>query len=276
MEMSNEQLKKLKKIELDIMKEFIFTCQKFNLKYYIVGGTLLGAVRHHGFIPWDDDIDIAMPREDYEMFLTKATNELPSHYFVQTIETDLNYLQCFGKIRNSNTTFIESSASHLDINHGIFIDIFPLDYYPEEKSKQNRLEIMKKIYSYRVSCCFNKNIQRSLVDRAKSGLILLLYPNINKVLRKREKLYKSVPESHLWVNNGGAWGQKEIVPIEWFEEGIDVKFEGLTVKAPKEYDKLLTQVYGDYMKLPPIEKQCGHHYIDVIDFDNSYTKYTKN
>ena len=117
----------LKKIELEMFKYYLAICEKHDLKYFLIGGTLLGAVRHKGFIPWDDDIDIGMPRPDYEKFLLVAQKELPEHIFLQTHNTDIEYPNCFAKLRNSDTTFIETSCKKLKINHGIYIDIFPLD-----------------------------------------------------------------------------------------------------------------------------------------------------
>ena len=127
MVLSTEQLNELKKSELEIFKSFLTVCEKLNVKYYLVEGTLLGAVRHKGFIPWDDDIDVGMLREDYELFIEKATEFLPENLFLQTYITDTEYSHGFAKIRNSQTTFIESNVRDCKINHGIYIDIFPLD-----------------------------------------------------------------------------------------------------------------------------------------------------
>ena len=103
----------------------------------------------------------------------------------------------------------------------------------------------------------------------------LRYPSTKKVIQKREELYQSVPQSGILANHGGAWGQKEIVPAQWYGEGAVLQFEGMEVIAPIQYHDWLTQVYGDYMQLPPIEKRVGHHYADVIDLDKSYTEYIR-
>ena len=122
-----ETLNRMHLLHLDILKEFIRICNKYELRYFLLGGSCLGTVRHQGFIPWDDDIDVGMPRPDYERFMEIAQNELPEYYFLQNSKTDPDYPLCFAKIRDSRTTFIERSVSHLNINHGIYFDIFPLD-----------------------------------------------------------------------------------------------------------------------------------------------------
>ena len=136
---SQEQLQKMQEVEIDLFKAFIEVCQKLQLKYYLLGGTLLGAVRHKGFIPWDDDIDVGMPRKDYEIFIQKAQDLLPEHYFVQTLYSEPTIPYNFCKIRNSNTTFVEYSIKKLNINHGVYIDVFPLDGYPNDKKEQKKI-----------------------------------------------------------------------------------------------------------------------------------------
>ena len=136
----------LQKIEFGILKEFIRICEILNLKYYIVCGSALGAVKYGGFIPWDDDIDVALPREDYEVFLCEAPKYLPEHLFLQTYKTDPKIPVIYAKLRNSNTTYIENSCKSIDMNHGIYIDIFPLDGYPVALKEQKKLERAKLFY----------------------------------------------------------------------------------------------------------------------------------
>lgn len=275
MDLSKKMLEDLKQIELDILREFVEVCEQLDLRYYLLGGTLLGAVRHQGFIPWDDDIDVGMPREDYDIFVRKAQKMLPSHLFIQTIETDPGYVNCFAKIRNSDTTFIESSAVHMRINHGVFMDVFPLDYYPEDAQEQIKLDSRKKWLLRRIGVEFKLSAYNTPKGRAKKRIIKMLYPSVSAAIKKREQLYRSTPHSGLMANHGGAWGKKEIIPTSWYGDGTTVTFEGMRLRAPAEYDKWLTQVYGDYMQLPPVEKRVGHHYVDVVDFGKSYKEYTE-
>jgi len=273
---SDEQLYKLKQIELDIFKNFINVCQKLNLKYYLLGGTLLGAVRHEGFIPWDDDIDVGMPRKDYEVFISKGQEMLPKKYFIQNFYSDLDFPLNFTKIRDNETTFLETSVRKLNINHGVFIDVFPLDFYPNKEKERNRIKIKKKILDSRISSAFYFNKKRFSFKLCLLKVVShMFYPSISKAVQKKEKLYKSVTDGKFLVNHSGAWGDKEVVPAEWYGEGCLLKFNGLEVVAPKEYDKWLSQVYGNYMIFPPEESRIPHHYIDIIDLEKSYLEYKK-
>lgn len=154
MELSDQTIEKLKDIELDILKCFISICEKNNLRYFLIGGTLLGSVRHKGFIPWDDDIDVGMPRKDYELFIERARHHLPDYYFVQTFSTDPSYPNNFMKIRDSRTTFLETAVKHLRMNHGVFIDVFLLDEYPSNKMVQHWLNFENRILSNIISETF--------------------------------------------------------------------------------------------------------------------------
>ena len=274
MKLTENQLNEIKVIEIDIFKSFISVCEALNLKYYLIGGTLLGAVRHKGFIPWDDDIDIGMPRADYEIFIQKGQALLPECYFIQTNQSDPEYVNCFAKIRNSNTTYLETSVNHLKINHGVFIDIFPLDYYPEDEKSEKYMASKKKFLNVRVASVYNTN-NKSWKRKLLELFAKIKYPSLKKAIGKRDDLYKSVRSGALIANHGGAWGIKEIVPTSWYGEGKVLEFEGLSVRVPIEYEKWLTQVYGDYMQRPPEDKRCPHHYVDVIDFNKSYKEYIK-
>ena len=134
----------LKKKELEILKNFISCCEKMNLTYYIAFGTLLGAIRHKGFIPWDDDVDVCMPREDYDRFIREGGKYLPENYFIQTMESDPKYALNFAKLRDSNTTLFEKHVIDVDINHGVFIDIFPLDGYIKGQNRVLDLRVKEK------------------------------------------------------------------------------------------------------------------------------------
>lgn len=271
MEYTKQELRELQAIEKQMLEVFVDICEKLNLRYYLIAGTLLGAVRHGGFIPWDDDIDVGMPRQDYEIFLEKGQALLPKHLFLQTIWTDREYLNCFAKIRNSNTAFIETTVANHHINHGVFIDVFPLDHFPEKKNEQRKVQGKKRLY--KLSIAGRYNVKRTLKQRIVLLAAKALCPSYRKALEKRETLFMTIPESALSVNYGGAWGKKEIMPWSWYGEGVDVSFEGLTVKAPVAYHEMLTQLYGDYMTPPPVHKQVTHHYTDVIDLEKSYTQY---
>lgn len=262
MELTAYQLEILKQKELELLNLFLGICAQLHLRYYILGGTLLGAVRHRGFIPWDDDIDVGMPRKDYEDFLHHAQALLPDGLFLQTHLTDPGYPANFAKLRNSRSTFVEHSLANCPINHGIYIDIFPLDYAPEQgKCLFSLKELLLKL---RITDAFvpGKMKRRTKLVRRLSRL---LYPSIPEALAKRDALFRSVTTGSFLANHCGAWGKKETVPADWYGEGTVLIFEGLEVRAPCKYHQWLTQVYGDYMPLPPAEKRVPHHHIDAFD-----------
>ena len=246
-----------------------------DLRYYILGGTLLGAVRHRGFIPWDDDIDVGMPRADYEKFLREGRKYLEESYFIQSFRTDPQFAVNFAKIRNSNTTFMETSLRGRRINHGAYIDIFPLDYYPDDPRAERKLRRKNWFLSGRLAAGYFYSKKLPLASRLKHLVCRALCPSEARSLRLRDELFRSVTAGSRIVNHCGAWGDKEIIPAHWYGEGCELEFEGLKVKAPADWHNWLTQVYGDYMQLPPPEKRVGHHYCDVIDLDKPYTEYMK-
>lgn len=276
MDATPEQAKRLKEIELEMLKLFISVCEKLNLKYYLMGGTLLGAVRHKGFIPWDDDIDMGMPRKDYEVFLEKGQALLPEGFFLQTFDTDPEWPQAFAKIRNSNTTFIESSMCKRKINHGAYIDVFPIDYYPETEKEIKAFRRKQTWLGRSITKAISfKPFSKSVQIKGKIFQLITIFQPYRVAVRKKDQLFKSVKSSSKMGNLSSAWGYKEITDASWYGEGREVDFEGIKANAPTEYEKWLTQVYGDYMQLPPEEKRVGHHYADVIDLDTPYTHYVK-
>lgn len=271
MNLTAEQLQQLKDCEREMLRCFADICNKHGIKYFVQGGTLLGTVRHGGFIPWDDDIDVSLHREDYEKFLAVAEKELPEYYFLQTKDTDPEYPNNFAKIRDSRTTFIETSARNLNINHGAYIDIFPLDNYPGGK-KAKAYELKKKLLTWRINTAFYLP-HMSLISKIVTIITMILFPSLKGAIEKREKLFKSVPETGIVVNNSGAWLSKEIIPKEWVQDTMEMEFEGIRVNVSDKYDQWLTYVYGDYMSLPPENERVGHHFVDAFDMNKSYTEY---
>ena len=137
-------MNELQKVEYSLLRNFISVCDRLGLAYYLVCGTALGAVKYGGFIPWDDDVDVALTRADYNIFCEKAQQLLPDYIFLQNYKTDSAFPSLYTKLRDSRTTFIEESAKSLPINHGVYIDVFPLDGYPENKKAITRFEKKKK------------------------------------------------------------------------------------------------------------------------------------
>ncbi len=266
----------LQQAEFDILKIFVDICEKNNLQYFLVCGSALGAVKYKGFIPWDDDIDVGMPREDYEKFLEIAPSILPEYIFIQNYKTDLKFPHVFSKLRNSNTTFIEKGTAHLDINHGVYIDLFPLDSHPVSVFSQKTFELKRKLLSWKQYCAF-KGGSKKVRIRNKIFRLFGYHKKTHKTLEKMERLYTKYPfdKSLVWCNYGNYQGKLEYAKKEQYGKGIDMEFEGLKVKVPENYDEYLTQKFNDWRADLPKEQQVGHHFHEVFDPNKPYTYYTQ-
>lgn len=268
-----EDFERLKTIELNMLKEFIAICNKHNLRYFVLGGTCLGAIRHKGFIPWDDDIDVGMPRKDYNEFLRVAQGELSNGLFLQNGKTDPNFPLNFTKIRNSNTTFIESTMKNIDMNHGVYIDIFPLDGYKKSIFRK----IKRKICGGKIGMVYGDRPKQTIKRKIKNLMINIFNKDYKTARDKLDAMYAKFDfdKSETVVNYCGAWGDKEIVPRSVFGSGVEKDFEDLKVIAPENYDEYLTKMYGNYMEFPPIEKRVARHDTEIIDLDKPYGYYKK-
>lgn len=257
--------------ELEILKQVISICEKNDIEYYALGGTLLGAVRHQGFIPWDDDIDIGMPRKDYERFLKVANEELKYPYSIVSEEYTEGYTKAFAAIRDLSTKIV-MTISNIHSEESIWLDIFPIDGMPSG--------FFKKIihsYNYLFSRMmvqlsqFDKIVNQDKLDRPLFERLVIKIANvihIEKVLKYStwSKYYKNCITKYDMTapfagNYTGAYKLKEIVPRDYFSEPTTLEFEGIPLKVPKRYEEYLTAIYGeDYMQLPPEEKRVPHQY----------------
>lgn len=254
--MRQDVLDRLHKEQVTLLKTIDSFCRNKGIQYYLIGGTLLGAVRHKGFIPWDDDIDIAMPREDYDVFIKTFQEFVGDKYFVQTCITDKGYGRDFAKIRVNNTIFLEEVDAHVENrHHGIFLDVFVLENQNEKNSAINKLKlrISHAISSY-IVC------RRGKIKSSWKHMIFRLF-SMNFLIKMRDKLRRGKGECY-WVSFLGS------IKKECYNEPVELEFEGLNCYAPKEYDMILRHQYGDYMKLPPIEKRVTHNPIR-ISFDTN-------
>ena len=193
---------------------------------------------------------------------------MPDYYFLQNYKSDPEYLACFAKIRDSRTTFIESAVKDKKINHGVYIDIFPLDFYPEKGMKKYNFLIF--LYKARLSADFQTTASAKM--RIIHFLSKLLLPSMPKARERLNNLTANTKKSNLIINAYIASPLKYIMPAEWYGDGKKVPFEDIEVIIPENYDEYLTQIYGDYMTPPPAAKRNGH-FTDVIDLDKPYTEY---
>ena len=192
----------VQKKAFEMLRIFIDICEKWNIKYYLLCGSALGAVKYQGFIPWDDDIDVGLLRKDYRRFLEVAPKELPEWCFLQNYSTDPANPFASTKLRNSNTTFLQISVAHLPINHGIFIDVFPLDGYPQGCGARMLFELRKKILLWKCFCSLSGPEDPKVRFRNKVFRILGYHRRTPRTLEKLENLYSQYPpeESDLWCN----------------------------------------------------------------------------
>jgi lipopolysaccharide cholinephosphotransferase len=261
--MDKEELRKLQLYGLDILKEVDKFCKKNDIKYCLGEGTLLGAVRHNGFIPWDDDIDVLMTRENFDKFITTFKSK---EYRVEYFNTLDKYWLPFAKVRMlKNTEFVTPMIEKISKYTGPRIDVLPLDYVPEKASKVQDKED-KKIKFWK-AILRNKVVPLSKKKKIHyyiAWVIAMILP-YKFIVNKLKKLTQKYDSSCVYVANkcGDYSMKKETFPKEYFDDLIDIKFEGQMLPIPRKYDKILTQIYGNYMKLPKVEERQVKHNVVV-------------
>lgn len=269
----------LQQKEFALLEQFIRVCDQLGLTYYLVCGSALGAVKYKGFIPWDDDVDVALPRDDYEIFLEKAQALLPDWVFLQNYRTDPCYYTLGSKLRDSRTTYIEKGIAHIPMHHGVYIDVFPLDGYPKTESGIKAFEKRKKHFYRRRYVRLWPPVHRDLGLTVCSCLywVFGVFKNTAKYVKGNEDLNRSCPvqDSDLWCNYANSVRKTEYSPRWHYGTGTWGEFEGLKVRLPENYHAYLTFKYGDYMADLPAERQRPTHPYTVCDLDNPYTKYVK-
>lgn len=259
-----------------LLRNFVKICDDLKLPYYLVCGSALGAVKYGGFIPWDDDIDVALRREDYDVFCQKAPNMLPTHIFLQNYHTEESFPAIYSKLRDSTTTCVEESVAKLPINHGICIDIFPLDGYPTDVRMQQRLERRKQLYARLLSipCVRPEHWKEQII---KPFRILGIGKKTARIAERYTSYISAWPthESIVLANHGNWQGRLDYHNRDVYGDGVIIKFEGLPVQIPSRYEEYLKQKYGDFYQDPPKDKQRSHHRYLYVDPDRPYTDYMK-
>jgi len=263
-QLSNEELRKLQMIELELLIEFDRICRENNIRYTLTGGTLLGAVRHGGFIPWDDDADVSMLRDEYEKFRNVCKTQLENDFYFQDMQNTKGYRWGYGKLRKKNTLFLRENQEHMPYEQGVFIDIFPRDGVPDGFWQ-------RKIHKFKCFCV-RKTLWSTVGKVAhKKKYMRVWYSVLEKVAGKRifkvyEKLVKKSNGKETELvraltfpvpNNFDGYKRK------WYNDYVELSFEGHMFMVQAGYREWLEQEFGDYMKLPPEDKRKTHPVVNI-------------
>lgn len=277
--MNNKEryLQKLHNELLLIMDEIDRICVEHDLKYYLIGGSLLGAIRHKGFIPWDDDLDICMPREDFNQFVQMYYKELQSPFSLKWINTDEKYWFPFAKVENNRTIFQEEQYVGIDSTCGIFVDIFPIDitdgYSKGLVRRQKKIRLIQALMHSRVDYVNDTGLKKFVKFMASH-----LFSNVTLNSKLVElMMLTDASDGDYYTNFGSQYGvKKQTMPKEYYSTGVMLAFEDRFYRAPDEYEKVLGSIFGeDYMQLPPEEKRVTHCPTKVCFSDGEVMKFNK-
>ncbi|MBO5353136.1 MAG: LicD family protein [Lachnospiraceae bacterium] len=281
----NEQavfLEELHGYGLEAFKALEQFCREHNLQYFAIGGTLLGAVRHQGFIPWDDDMDVGMPRPDYDRLVSLA-KEFPKPFVLEEYRHSKGFQSYFAKIRNETIGLLETVTESKDERPGYLIDIIPMDGTPDSV-------LLRKFYFIRVLLlrflCGAANVHTGILTSRpkweqkvlKVCRMLRLYKvlKVEKIYRRMDRLFhkqNALCAKHIGTITG-AYKTREIVPAEYFgieEEPVYLPFEDTSIRVPKNYEPYLTHMYGEYMQLPPEEQRKAHYQGKIQKYGTGYS-----
>jgi lipopolysaccharide cholinephosphotransferase len=271
MNYTDKQLEILHKILLMMMDEVKRVCDENNIRYFLVGGTLLGAVRHKGFIPWDDDFDIGMLRPDYERFMEIADDNLKKGLFVENYKSGNGYGHVFGKVLLRGTAWEENFAENVDCYKNIYIDVFPIDITTDNTIISGlqflKLKVIARLLLLNNKYKYTKTGVKKLIYRLGYAFSDMFKKETLVNMWEKTALKFSQSEKFKYVSFGGVYSmRKESYTNKDFEDFEECDFENRRYTIPKNYDMLLKRSYGDYMKLPPEKDRVGHHNIIKMDF----------
>lgn len=269
--MDRETLKKVQQTLLEIAKEIKRVCEENDIEYYLYRGTFLGAVRHQGFIPWDDDMDFAMPRQAYDKFCRIAPEKLGEKFVFQNWHTDEKYALPFGKVRKRGTLYVESKCAQLEEN-GLYIDIYPLDYAPV--GEEARAALSKRLlHLFRVKLMKSRYTpwkeEEKTIWVKRIGYMAYqaasLFVSQKKLIDTYEAAFRAVGESDTLYEQS-ALPTTYYFDRNFYAESAMYPFEDTFFPGPKDYDTVLRNLYDDYMTLPPEDKRENRHQIKVLSF----------
>ena len=267
-------LRKVQLTELKIAKELKRVCEKLDIPYILDSGTLLGAVRHRGFIPWDDDMDFAMTRANYDRFLLEAPAELGEEYYLQSWTSDPAYGYPFAKLRLKNTAFVEAVSQYAGSEKGFYVDIFPYDVYPDgqaERKRQGRAyDLLRRLIMLKGDYTpWEAGNHRSLKKIIYKTMAIAALPFSREQLIHRfeaaTRRFNDSPSGKVFssgTDNYGTW----VVDESCFTRRCQLPFEDDSFSAPENWDSYLSDIYGDYMTPPPAEERENKHQPVLVDF----------
>lgn len=260
------ELEDLHNLHLLMMKDIDALCCKHNIKYFLMCGSLLGAVRHDGFIPWDDDVDIGFLRPDYERFLTVAQAELDQNMYYIQKEFTKKWPRTYSKIRRNGTTYIEDIVFDCSVHQGIFIDLFPIDNLADSELGRKIQWIAYKIIVNKYSDIFH--FDRKFTGKIKHFLCTLVPDALLLHIIKRERDVTS-SGVHMFMGAAGVQGNNEF-HREDFETAVDHPFENYHFSIPKGWDSVLKTEFKEYRVVPPVETRLAHIHAKYCDLNMDY------
>ena len=267
----NSVLKKLQRVQLEILEVIDQFCKDHEISYSLYAGTLLGAVRHRGFIPWDDDLDICMERSDYERFLQAWNKSHPEGYLLQNKDNTPAFTQSFSKIRKEHTTFLQYEWEAGRYHTGIFVDIFPIDRMPDSILKRSLFQW--RCMQYQLLTREFIPPKGSVSQKLVSGAILTLVPPEKRTAR-RHRLLQRITEDrdprHHTVGTEMLSTMKAPLPPELFDHYERLPFESGEFLCFSRWEDYLRVKFGDYMTLPPEDERTWKHHPIILDFEHDY------
>lgn len=278
-EFTPETLRKLQLKELDTLVYFKEFCDKNNLLFYLCGGCCIGSLRTGGFIPWDDDIDILMPRDDYEKLYKLWDNDKHERFKLLRTDEKIFTGNIFTTIVDTETTCVKANQAHLDIPFGIMMDIFPIDGCPKGKFKRTLQKLNAMIYSLFLAQIVPENHGGIMALGSKFLLSIVKSPKAREKkwrnAERRMSKYKISDCEYITELCEGVHSMQPEYPKEWFASAVYREFEGLQMPIPVGYDPYLKKAFGDYMTPPPEDKQKPHHDMILVDTERSYKEVLK-